>query len=50
MAREQGRELAGVLFEGRPPSRTVRPDPMRQTIEHVFGEVREMVDEQGKTS
>ena len=50
MAREQGRELAGVLFEGRPPSRAVRPDLMRQTIELLFGEVREMVDEQGRTS
>jgi hypothetical protein len=50
MAREQGREMAGVLFEGRPPSRAVRPDLMRQTIEHLFGAVREMVDEQGRAS
>ncbi|MEY2642232.1 MAG: carboxymuconolactone decarboxylase family protein [Acidimicrobiia bacterium] len=39
MTREQGRELAGVLFKGLPPSRAVQPDLMLQTIDHLFGEI-----------
>lgn len=39
MTREQGRELAGKLFKGLPPSRSVHADLMTQTIDHLFGEI-----------
>lgn len=39
MTREQGRELAGRLFQGLPPSKPVHADLMAHTIDHLFGDV-----------
>jgi len=38
-SRDPGRELAGRLFAGNPPGRTVHADLMKHTIDHLFGEV-----------
>ena len=38
-ARAKGRELAGRLFRGLPPSRAVHADLMTHTIDHLFGDV-----------
>ena len=39
MTREQGRELAGRLFKGLPPTKGVHADLMKQTVDHLFGEI-----------
>lgn len=39
MTREQGRELAGRLFKGAPPTKGVSPDLMAHTIDHLFGDI-----------
>ena len=39
MTREQGRELAGRLFKGAPPTKGVSTDLLTHTIDHLFGEI-----------